>query len=118
MNNTFKIYGKVITIWTHMEERNGREIEVITQKEIEYTEYDLDGNIISVGTEDFSRERYKNEILEYFVYTWDGKKLNKGGHRWFDFEGSIKFSKCHRKDIKEYLNKKYKDAELVQLRTS
>ena len=77
MNNTFKIYGKVITIWKHMEERNGREIEVITQKEIEYTEYDLDGNIISVGTEDFSRERYKNEILEYFVYTWDGKKLTK-----------------------------------------
>lgn len=116
MKKTVKIYGKVINVWKHMEERNGREIEVVTQREIEYTEYDLTGNIVSVGTEDFSPERYKNEIAECYVYTWDGKRLNKGGHRWFDCEGLIKSQKYQRKYIKEYLNNKYKDSELVQLR--
>lgn len=118
MTNTVRIYGKTINTWKHLEERNGREIEVTTQMEIEYKEYDLDGNIVSSGTEDFSPERYRNSIAYPSVYTWDGKKLNKGGHRWFDFHGSIKFLKSQRKEVKEYLKRKYVESEVIQLRTN
>lgn len=117
MNGTVRIYGKTINTWRHVEKRNGLEIEVTKQVEIEYKEYDLDGNIKSFGTEDFSLERYKNEIVYPFVYTWDGKKLNKGGHRWFDYRGSIKFLKSQRKEVKEYLKQKYIESEIVQLRS-
>lgn len=116
MTNTIRIYGKEIRTWEHIEKRNGRDIKVISQIEIEYKEYDLDGNLISAGTEDFSRERYRNELISCQVCTWDGLRLNKGGHRWFEFEGIISIIKSQRKDVMKYLKKKYTESEIVQLR--
>ena len=116
MINTVKIYGKEIRTWKHIEKKNGRDIEVISQREIEYEEYDLDGNFISAGTEDFSEERYRDKLISCQVCTWDGKKLNKGGHRWFDFDGAIRINKNERKDVMKYLKKKYAESEIVQLR--
>lgn len=112
-----RIYGKVINTWTRMMPlAAGREIEVISQLEIAYKEYSLDdGSLVGEGTEDFSSDRHKRELLYKSVWVWDGKKLNKGGHRWFDLVGDIKFQKSQRKAVKEFLKKKY-NAEEIQLR--
>lgn len=117
MTNTIRIYGKEINTWMHIEKReDGREYKIISQRELEYEEYDLNGNLISAGTEDFSRERYRNELISCQVCTWDGLRLNKGGHRWFEFEGIISIIKSQRKDVMKYLKKKYAESEIVQLR--
>ena len=117
MNKTIRIYGKVAKTWKQTVVINGWEHEVTTQMEIKYKEYYLDGKLKSVGTEDFSPERYKNELVNCQVCTWDGKRRNKGGHRWFDLEGSMTILKRQRKDVKKYLENKYKESEIVELRT-
>ena len=118
---TIRIYGKTVNTWKAWETYlyNGaeeREREVITQREVEYKEYDENGELVAVGTEDFSAERYR-EICEKWVWTWDGQKLNKGGHRWFECQGTIKFNLNQQKDIMRYLRNKYSDASVIQLRT-
>lgn len=116
MDNTFRIYGKIVNSWKHFEQRNGRDVEVTTQLEIEYTEYREDGSIRATGTEDFSWERYKTAMCNPQIWTWDGKCRNKGGHRWFDCRHSIMFVKSQKKQVMEYLKKVYPDAALIQLR--
>ena len=111
---TYRIYGKEIERWTH-EDEHGRERTV--QVEYEYKEYDETGDLIGTGTEDFSYDRMKKQLVTRFVYTWDGERRNKGGHRWFDFEGSILYNKKDGKEIKKHIERKY-NAKLVQLRTA
>lgn len=104
-------------MWKHSVERNGRKVEVVCQTEEAYKEYSLeDGSLVMVGTEDFANGRYKKEIDERYVWTWDGKKYNKGGKRWFECRKLIRFRKSERKFVKEYLKMKYPEAELIQLR--
>lgn len=111
---TYRIYGKEIERWTH-EDEHGRERTV--QVEYEYKEYDETGDLIGTGTEDFSYDRMKKQLVTRFVYTWDGERRNKGGHRWFDFAGSILYNKKDGKEIKKHIERKY-NAKLVQLRTA
>lgn len=90
---TLKVYGKIINRWMHQDER-GR--EVTTQVEVEYKEYDNNGNLIRIGTEDFSRERWNDQTGFYFIWGWDGNRYNKGGHRYFERLGECQIS---RKDV-------------------
>lgn len=120
MNTTVRIYGNIVNTWKAWEpviiRGQYQERERITQYEIEYTEYDMNGNVVATGTEDFSAERYNTTFKSQEVYTWDGKKLNKGGHRWFEYRGFIRYNASQRKALNQYLKNKYNEAELVQLR--
>ena len=115
-----RIYGKVVNTWKATEEytRNGETFErpVITQYEIAYKEYDEDGNLVGIGTEDFSRERYRT-IDRKQIWTWDGQKRNKGGHRWFDYEGDVTCNLNQLAAVRKLMEKKYNKAAMVQLRT-
>ena len=108
----FRIYGKTIETWTHIDER-GR--ERITQYEIEYKEYDENGELVGIGSEDFSTDRYHKTLLTKMVYTWDGAKRNKGNYRWFECCGFVTYNRKYVKAVKAYLANKY-NAELVELR--
>lgn len=113
MYRTFRLYGKSLNIWTHINEK-GR--EELTQIEFSYREYETEtGELVATGSEDFSSERY-SMLKRAHVYTWDGKRRNKGGYRWFTDQGYILFHKNDRKAIKEYFKKRY-NAELVEIRT-
>ena len=109
-----RIYGKVLKKWC-VEDEVGRKI--LRQMEIEYKEYDTEsGELVAVGSEDFSPARYKAEVRERRVFTWDGEKFNRGGFRWFEDHGVIKFRTCERKLVLDYLKTRYSTEKLVQLR--
>lgn len=102
-----RIYGKELNRWTTTTERNGKEITIITQVELEYKEYDVEtGILVGVGSEDFSRERY-NSLVKPGIYTWDGKKVNKGGKKWWDYRGWTVINKSDKKLAKQYIANKY-----------
>lgn len=108
-----RIYGQTVKVWKSEDER-GRSI--ITQKEIAYKEFDPEtGEVVGVGTEDFSLERYYREVEEKWLYTWDGQKRNKGGYRWFEGQGQVRYRKQDNKSAKKYYKNRF-HAELVQFR--
>lgn len=109
MNNTVKIYGSIKKVWISDDKR-------VAQSEVSYKEFRLDGSLKQIGTEDFSTERLHG-LKHAMVWTWDGKRYNKGGHRWFEMQEFVWFDKDSRKELKAYLDSKYPDAELIQIRT-
>ena len=112
--NTIRIYGKVINEWKHTDEKGW---ERTYQFEIAYKDYRIDdGTLVATGSEDFSQERYR-EIANSSIWTWDGEKLNQGGHRCFECETySIKYRKSDRKALMKYLKVKYPNAAEIQIR--
>lgn len=114
MNNTVRIYGKELERWTYEHEKYGT---LVSQIEVAYIEYDANtGEIVGTGSEDFSMKRWSQEVKGAYVWTWDGEKLNKGGHRWFEQEGYYRFRKSEAKQFKLYMNTKFTEAALVQIR--
>lgn len=114
MRQIVRVYGKVINRW-YGEDNKGRKIT--TQKEVEYKEYDAEtGALRATGTEDFSPERWNKEVAEHWIYTWDGEKRNKGGHRWFEDRGRYVYRKSEKKALEQLMKTRYSDAEMVQLR--
>ena len=112
MYKTYRIYGNVLETWKH-EQENGR---VRTcQVEIAYKEYDAAGELVGVGSEDFSIDRYHKELREAYVWAWDGERRNKGGFRWFDFEGRTIYRRKDVKLVKEHYKRVY-NAAVVELR--
>lgn len=111
---TYRIYGKELERWTHEDDRG---IQRMVQVEIEYKEYDENGDLVAAGSEDFSFDRWKKNLVTRFVYTWDGERRNKGGHRWFDYIGAVTYDKKHSKEVKKHFERKY-NATMVQLRTA
>lgn len=112
MNTTYRIYGKVLESWEH-EIAPGR--VRIYQEEIAYKEYDQAGELVGVGSEDFSMDREKRELREAWVWTWNGEKRNKGGYRWFELRGTVKYRRNDAKFIKEHFKRIY-GAAVVELR--
>lgn len=107
-----RIYGKVLQEWIdHTQGTFGR----FVQTEVAYKEYDENGELCGAGSEDFSPERNASETCSAWVWTWDGHRRNKGGHRWFDCRGIVKFRKSERKQVKELLLRKYR-ATAIELR--
>lgn len=108
-----RIYGKTLEVWKSTDEE-GRTRNV--QYEIAYADYDEEtGWITGVGSEDFSTERYHNYLVERWVWTWDGFRLNKGGHRRFECRGYIRFHKGDGAAVKRIMGMNY-GATAVQLR--
>ena len=110
--NTYRMYGKELETWTVYDEK-GRPI--LRQIEFPYKEYDKNGVLCGVGSEDFSADRYHKEMMWKFVWTWDGVKRNKGGHRWFECYGMVRYTRKDVKAVKEHFKRVY-NAELVELR--
>ena len=106
--DTVKLYGKELNRWTHIEQRlwkgEVRDVKVTVQVELAYREYDWQGNLIATGSEDFSKERFNN-LGDYRVFGWDGKRYNKGGYRWHDELGYVVFDKKNRKFVEELMAK-------------
>lgn len=109
-----RIYGKVLNEWKNYSEK--WHCDIAYQREYAYKDIDATtGEIVATGSEDFSAEREAREIEYKWIYTWNGQKRNKGGYRWFDCQGTIKYRKSGKKAVKQYLKMKY-NAEEAQLR--
>ena len=118
---TVKMYGKILNVWKHKitsTALNGKtyEDERTTQIELAYNEYGADGGLIRKGSEDFSMNRYNSGLRSYRVFTWDGKKLNAGGYRWFENVMDIVVNKGTRKNALEVVRHWFPDAAEIQLR--
>jgi len=83
--------------------------------EVYYGEYREDGTLKQTGTEDFTVERWNKQTHTRFVYTWDGERRNAGGYRWFECQG--RFITDDPKAFKKYMQARYTDAKLVDVRT-
>ena len=111
--NRVRIYGKTLNEW-HCWGHEDREL--LVQKEIEYKEYDPEtGELVGVGSEDFSLKRLKS-IKQHWIWTWDGQKRNKGGYRWFECQGLIKYRDSDWKDLKQLMAVRYPSAEVIEYR--
>ena len=120
---TVRIYGKVINTWTAKRmiiwRGQEKEREVLIQKEVEYKEYDTEtGALRATGTEDFSPERWNNEVAAHWIHTWDGQRRNKGGHRWFEDMGKYTYRKSEKKALEQLMKTRYSNAEVIQFRTN
>ena len=116
---TVRIYGKQINEWKSTDE-HGREI--VIQIEREYTDYNsITGEVVGCGSEDipvhWTLGRRATTTCRW-VYTWDGEKLNKGGKRWFDYQGQITYrvEAGAVKGVKELLKHKHPKAVEIQIR--
>lgn len=113
MGEKVRIYGETINSWNKKDKKG---IEHTEQVEISYVEYDPEtGEVVGTGSEDFSLKRLDKDTKAKFVYTWDGKKRNKGGYRKFDEREHIRYRKAESRLVKKYFKNKYQ-AELVELR--
>ena len=66
MQEKLRIYGKCLQNWMVWDDRGKKHI---TQVELAYTDYDpADGSVIQTGSEDFSLERYKQELTSKYCY--------------------------------------------------
>lgn len=111
MEKTVRVYGKVLNEWFSTDDY-GRVI--LTQTEVAYKEYRENGELKATGTEDFSPVRWNKATKKRWIFTWDGEKLNKGGHRRFEDQGMIRYA-GDTKVIKSILQSKY-NAALIELR--
>ena len=108
MRKTVRIYGRELESWWSEDDKGRR---ILRQIELEYTEYDIETcEIVATGSEDFSKQRYKDTLLHKMVWTWDGQKRNRGGHRWFEYSRDVKYIKGKGKEVKTYLKNMYKMA--------
>lgn len=108
-NNNFKIYGKTVNKWLVTTEQGW---DVWIQAEIAYKKYDENFELVGEGTEDFSDKRYHKTIVEKRVFVWDGERRNKGGFRWFKYEGWVKFNRKDVSLVKAFIKAKYNAAEV------
>ena len=96
-------------------DENGKPI--VAQYELAYKVIDTETlQIVETGTEDFSPERVGRELSNRWIYTWDGKRRNKGGYRAFDDRGMAMYRRSEVEGVKEYYRNRYQAAE-VQLRS-
>lgn len=109
-----RLYGKVVNEWKVFDYVRDREIT--RQIEVAYSDFDVNTcEVVAVGTEDFTPERYHNTVNNSNVFIWDGIRRNKGGYRWFDDTGFWKYRKSEKKLFKQYMSNRFK-AEFVQIR--
>ena len=104
-----RVYGKVVRSWTNVNERGH---DILVAKEVAYTDYDADWNVVGTGTEDFSPARWKSDVIEKWVWAWDGSRRNAGGHRWFDCHGLWKVRKSDRKEFVAAVAKRFYAADV------
>lgn len=83
---------------------------------VKYKEFDENGKQVGFGYEDFSGKRWNSTFKLVEIWTWDGEKLNKGGHRRFDCEGAYLINKDSAKVFKAFAKNAYNSKAMVQVR--
>ena len=88
--------------WTREEGTTPSGLPIIKciQSEYEYREYNLNDELVGWGTEDFSAERLKTDMIRGYVYGWNGS-YNKGGYRRWTCLGFYRVRKSDRKNLIE-----------------
>lgn len=71
--------------------------------EVDYLEYNMNGEIVGAGSEDFSGERWRDGAVYRRVFAWDGKRYNKGGNKWFEELSMKKVRKSDARNLKTVL---------------
>lgn len=117
MKRTFRTYGKVLNIWTHIEEieyrGQVREVERTVQTEIEYKEWDSETfELVGTGSEDFSADRFRKEMMNKLVYAWNGTKRNAGNHRWFECIGTVNYKRGDAVYVKAMYRDRYNAVDI------
>ena len=113
-DRTVRLYGKVLNSWKVRDEQDRL---ILRQLEVEYKDYDITtGEVVGVGSEDFSADRWNKTIITKEWWTWDGQKRNAGGHRWFDYVGYISYQRGKGREVREYLSKSTPDGYTIDLR--
>lgn len=87
-----RIYGKRLRTWK--DERG-----LTTQIELAYADYDRDGHVVAMGSEDFSPQRANAQLQTSWVWVWDGKRYRKDGKRWFECITAVQHKHGTRKDV-------------------
>ena len=102
MNTTVRFYSK-------------KGVDIGNLIEIDYKEYRIDGSLYSMGTEQFSIERYRSKLKTAWIMVWDGQAKNKGGYRKWEEKEVVHYT--DRKALNEYAKNKYSKYALVQIRS-
>lgn len=71
--------------------------------EVDYLEYNMNGEIVGAGSEDFSGERWRDGSVYRRVFAWDGKRYNKGGNKWFEELAMKRVRKSDARNLKTVL---------------
>lgn len=97
--------------WTYAEDGE----RYASQYEYEYCDYNLSGDVVSTGSEDFSPVRLSTDTDYKWLWVWDGLTYNKGGKRKFECYGLVRYRTQDKKEVLKHFKNIYKCA-LVQLR--
>lgn len=105
-----RLYGKLIRQWKVLCEDG---YERVSQSEYEYKEYDVkSGQLVGVGSEDFSPQRKAKQMLFYDIRTWDGVKRRADGSKWFNSVGVYRTRKGDRKALGLWASATFKAEEI------
>lgn len=115
---TMKIYGKTLNTWKHIvtSPTTGRESERTAQVELAYKTFNNEGEIVGVGSEDFTIARMDSALSYYEVWTWDGEKLNRGGNRWFECVRRVQINRADLKKLRHLAKVWYPEAAAIDIR--
>lgn len=91
----------------------------IDYMEVFYREYRVaTGELVNIGSEDFSYERYSRELGRWHAYIWRSGSYNKGGYKKWEEAESFKVRKADTFLYKMYIYNRYGlfGEDMVQLR--
>lgn len=114
---TLRLYGKKLKVWKETEKlATGHEYERTTQVELAYKTVNLDGDVVAAGSEDFSPERMDSSLVYLDIWTWDGEKRDRGGHRYFDRQKRVRINRADKKKLRRVVAKWYPQAAEISIR--
>lgn len=105
-----RLYGNPVETW---KDDKGR----MTYVELEFTDYNIySGEVVGTGTEQFSRDRYK-DVISRLIWTWDGSERRNDGTRWFHYTGkSVKYKRGDGRLVKVLVENWYANDSAIDLR--
>ena len=112
MMETIRVYDNPIRHWTSYDMKGHCHI---TQYEVPYKEFNLDGRKVRCGTEDFSDSRI-HCLRHYNIWLWDGMTTGNVGQRLFDRGPSFTISKFDRHKLPAFLETLFPEARAISIR--
>ena len=108
-----RLYFKQLREWYVFEGEYGFTPRLV-QFEVQYKDYDETGKLVSVGTEDFSIDRWNKQTSYGFVYGWNGIRRNAGGRKWWEVISAVRYRKGDRKHVLA-LYKQWRGADYAEV---
>lgn len=92
-----RVYGRRLGTWTAWDE--ARAAEVVTQFEVEYTEYDAaTGEVTATGSEDFTPERWRVDTVTAEAVEFLGALRRDGSRKW-EHVRTVRVRRAHRRAL-------------------